>query len=366
MGHEALHPAERFRQGEDLDCLDEGTYGGGAAVQLDAEHGPEAGLLALRQRMAGMVGQTRIVDRLDRRMGREGLGQGLGRGLLLRQPGEQGAYPAQGHVGVEGRAGDPEAVGPPGQLLVVGWICGDHGPADHVGVAVDELGGRVHHHIGTQGQRALQRRRQEGIVGHHLRPRLMGEATDVAHVDEAQQRVRRSLDENQLRLLRQRLGERRLVVLVDEDDAEVALARAGAEQPVRAAVKVVRGHQQVTGLQRRQGQVDGRHAGRGHHTAGPALKPGEGLGQHVARGIARAGVVVAAFLLEPGEGVVGRQVERRHDRAVGRVAVDAGAGGDGAKVGRRRFGAAHRVISLRAVRRMSPTRASSLRKASWP
>ena len=91
----------------------------------------------------------------------------------------------------------------------------------------------------------------------------------------------------------------------------------------------------------------------------------QGLGQHVAGRVARAAVVVLPLLVEAGEGVVGRQVQRRHDRAVRRILIDADPGGDGAGVGRT-VGSGHWSMSFRAVVSTSATKASSLRKASWP
>ena len=53
-------------------------------------------------------------------------------------------------------------------LLVFGLRSDEHA-AQPVRVAVEVLGGRVHHDIGAQRQRALQRRRQEGVVHAHFR-----------------------------------------------------------------------------------------------------------------------------------------------------------------------------------------------------
>ncbi len=148
--------------------------------------------------MAGVAGQARIVDGLDRRVQLEHRRDQAGRRLLALDAGEQGPQAAQGLIGVERRAGDAQAVGPPGQLFMIGRIGRDHGAADHVGMAVDVFGGRVDHDVGAQLQRPLQGGRQEGVVARHLGPRGMGAATDLGDVGDAQQGVGRGLDQHQL------------------------------------------------------------------------------------------------------------------------------------------------------------------------
>ena len=128
------------------------------------------------------------MDGLDRRVAGQPLGDRAGRGLLPLDPGEQGAHAAQGQIGVEGRAGHAGAVGPPGQGLVILGVGRHDRAADHVGMAVDELGRGMDHEVGAQLDRVLKGRRQEGVVADDLGARRMGAGADVGDVDQAQQR----------------------------------------------------------------------------------------------------------------------------------------------------------------------------------
>ena len=59
----------------------------------------------------------------------------------------------------------------------------DERAAEHVGVAAEVLGGRVHDHVGAERERLLQVRRGEGVVDddeHAGRVADLGERGDVA------------------------------------------------------------------------------------------------------------------------------------------------------------------------------------------
>jgi hypothetical protein len=132
---------------------------------------------------------------------------------------------------------------------MVGPVCGDHRTADYVGMAVDVFGGRMDHQIGTQRDRLLQGRGQEGVVDRDLRPRRMGAATQVGDIDDAHQWIGRGLDQDQFRLPGEGFVKGGGIPLVDEFHVEMVAARPGRQQAVGAAVTVVRGDQQITGLQ---------------------------------------------------------------------------------------------------------------------
>ena len=89
-----------------------------APLELEAQHGAEAALLAARNLVARMVGQARVVHALDAGM----LGQEVHhRGGVLGMHAHarmQRAHAAQGHEAVERRAGDADGVRPPGQTVV--------------------------------------------------------------------------------------------------------------------------------------------------------------------------------------------------------------------------------------------------------
>src|SRR5213082_422635 len=62
----------------------------------------------------------------------------------------------QRQVTVERRAGQPEAIRPPGELLVQRALARHHRAADHVAVAVQVLGGRMHYEVCPKRERLLQ------------------------------------------------------------------------------------------------------------------------------------------------------------------------------------------------------------------
>src|SRR5699024_7034520 len=96
------------------------------------------------------------------------------------------------------------------------------------------------------------------------------------------------------------------------------------------------------------------------------------IAQQIAGGIAAAGVVIATRLAETFKAEVGREHQRRHHRAPGRIGLDAGAYRPGG--GRQRsftpgeIEMAHAApsASASAARRIASTLPCSFRKASWP
>ncbi len=217
-----------------------------------------------------MARQAGVVDAFD-----QGLllqeGEDAVRVLLVgAQARSQGAQAAQGEVGIERPWGETQTVGPPHQRLGNGLLLGNRHAAHHVRVAVDVFGGGVDHQIRPERQRLLQQGGEEGVVHHYLGARFVGSPGDGGDVHYPQQRVGGGLYPYQRRFLRKRLGQRRLVPLVDEQHLVVALGRQVLEQAPGTAVTVVGGDQQISCLEQGRGdQVDGTHAGAGDHGAGP-------------------------------------------------------------------------------------------------
>ena len=153
----------------------------------------------------------------------------------------QRAQPAQRQEAVEGRAGETQAVGPPDELLVQRRVARDHRPADHVAVAVQVLGGRVHHEVGPEGERLLPGGREEGVVDHHERAgsRVRGRRTAAMSVMRSSGLLGVSIHSSAAGC-DERGAHGGLVAEVDELDLPLAAAAPGLEQPVGAAVAVVR------------------------------------------------------------------------------------------------------------------------------
>ena len=71
---------------------------------------------------------------------------------------------------------------------------------DEIGVAVQVLGGRVHHEVGAELERPRQHRRRDGGVDRHARAGRVRECRGGRDVGDRPQRVGRRFDPHQLRL----------------------------------------------------------------------------------------------------------------------------------------------------------------------
>ena len=142
------------------------------------------------------------------------------------------------------------------------------------------------HQIGAEAERLLQGRRQEGVVHRRLAADGMGAGADVRDVHHSHQRIGRRFDQDEFGLESEGGVEGDPVVLVDELHVEMTALRPGAQQAVGAAVQVVRGDQQVAGLEREQGQIDRRHTRCGDDGSAAAFEFRQRLAQHVAGRIA--------------------------------------------------------------------------------
>ena len=211
--------------------------------------------------------------------------------------------------------------------------------------------------VAAERERALAAGGGQGIVGDDQSPGGLRPRRAVGDVDDPEQGIARRLDPEQRRLLLQRSGEGGLVALVDERGAQFALFLQPLEQPIGAAIAIVRrNHMRVR--RKQQGDEQGRRLARiGDHPAGRAFELGERLGQHVAIGIDRARIIISRLGvgIVPAERV--RRPERRREAVMAGIAARARRGDD-----RRRLALpAHRKASTRAE-----TLSASLRNMSWP
>ncbi len=218
---------------------------------------------------------------------------------------------------------------PPFQLIVDSRILGYRRAADHVAMAVDVLGGRMHDHVRTEQQRLLQRRRKKGIVDHQQRAGGMRGLRHVADIGDAQQRIGRRLHPHQGRLFGEAGGQRGAVGEVDEIHREAAFFCPRVEQAPSAAVAIVRRQHMAAGRHQFQHQRHRRHAAGRDHRTGALLQFGQRVAEQVAGRIAAARIVVRALATEAIEAVVARQVQRWHHRPVLGIGFDAGTHGGG-------------------------------------
>ena len=102
-------------------------------------------------------------------------------------------------MGIERRTGGTNDISPGGQCLHVGGIGSDDGTADHIGMSVEILGGRVNDEVRAVGDRTLQRGRQKGVVYRDLGADGLCAFGDRPDTDHAHERIARGLDEHEPR-----------------------------------------------------------------------------------------------------------------------------------------------------------------------
>ncbi len=199
-------------------------------------------------------------------------------------------------------------------------VADDGDAADHVGVAVEVFGGRVHHDVDPQFQRALNPRAGERVVSHAEDATLTADPRDGAEVGEAQQRVARGFDPDHARVVLQRRFERRQVSQVDKAETVPGAALAHlVEQAEGATVQVVAGHHMRTGIQQFQHGGNRGQPGREGERLAAALKVGDAALQGKTRRVVRATVIKALVHAGAVLQVGGVGIDRRHQRSRGRV-----------------------------------------------
>jgi hypothetical protein len=129
----------------------------------------------------------------------------------------------------------------------------DDRAADDVGVAAEVLRRRVHHGVGAELERALDRGRGERVVDDDLGPALHG-VDDRLDVHDVQQWVRRRLDPDDGGLGPDRVDQGLEILLVDEVVAQSPAGEDLVDETVGAAVQVVRKDHVVAGLRGRRDQ----------------------------------------------------------------------------------------------------------------
>ena len=141
---------------------------GSAALQEEG-HDSAAALrhLALRERVLRMRGQARIEHPLDPRVLLEPRGNRERRLARLAHAQRQRLEPAQRQEAVEGPADGADRVLQEADALAELRVADDGDAADHVRVAVQELGRRVHDDVRAELERALYPGRREGVVHDH-------------------------------------------------------------------------------------------------------------------------------------------------------------------------------------------------------
>ena len=281
--------------------------------------------------MAGVRFEARVQDGFDFLTGAQPLGKGCCVGAVSFHAQPQGLQPAGGQETVlrPGHRSPGELLEAHGlrQILAAELLPGhDHRSAEHIRVPADVLGGRMHHGIRAQKQRALQERGGEGVVHDQQGTCRMGDPRPARHVRDAQQRVRRGFDPEQRGLPRLHgRGDNIQVRDVHGGVGDPPLAVQAVDEPVGASVAVGTEHDVVARGQHRAQQrvLCGDPGGEGE-TGVPALQGVELDFESVAGRVGAAGVLVPVAqhvdpVLHEGAGLVDRRDDRPGER-IGRLA----------------------------------------------
>ncbi len=245
-----------------------------------------------------------------------------GVGLVLAHAERERLEATEGQEGVERREHvahadlleEPDFVGEVG-------VVGDDGTADGVAVAVQVLRRAVDDDVGTEFERVLEVRREEGVVHAEGRIDRFGDGGDGFDVTESEERVRRRLHPDECRFVAHGVGDGVGVAGVHEIDGHAeTVAEQVLEHRLRPAVEVVERDDVVAGADGRRNRGDdcGRTRGEGHAVFA-AFERRDALFQRVAGRVRETGVEILVLV-----GVQILQPDVRVDAAslVGRCEVD--------------------------------------------
>src|SRR3954464_8392301 len=136
---EALDTAERFGKGEVAKSIGESLDRLYAAGNLEAGHRAEARLLAPRDVVPDVRGESWVVEPPHRRMLPQRADHRFGVLDVLLDAHVQRAQATQREIAVEGRSGDAERVTPPLELIGERRVRGNDASADDVAVPIQVL-----------------------------------------------------------------------------------------------------------------------------------------------------------------------------------------------------------------------------------
>ena len=254
-----------------------------------------------------------IKDAAHLRVLREKAGDRAAVGVVLAHADGERLDAAQDEPGLERREDATGALLHEAKLLGEVGARRDEDSAKAVGMAVEELGGRVHDNIGAQLDGPLKVGRHEGVVDAHGDAVLVADIRDGANIGEHHQRVGGRFDVDEPGSGAEGIADVVGVRGVDEAELNAVMRDDLGEQARGATVDVMPADDMVANLQHRDECRDSRHAAAKGVAAGAALERGEVGFDGVACGVRDAGVFPPAVLLDALQFVGGAQVERNVD-----------------------------------------------------
>ena len=200
-------------------------------------------------------------------------------------------------------------------------VVGDDGAADAATLPVQVLGGGMDHHVGPEGERALQGRGAHDVVDRELRAALVRQRGDLLDVHRPAEWIRRTLEDQKAGF-----GANGIVPLIEVDEIHVGRVHPEAREDVveerdGGSEHVARDHHMVARLQDGEPQSqDCPHARCRRHATGAAFQRSEALLESSHAGIGESRVDIAGLGLGEARrrffGAPEREARRQEDRIV--------------------------------------------------
>ena len=266
--------------------------------------------------MLRMGRKTGIKNPLYFRMLLKELRHSLCIALMLPHAYHKGLDTAKHQPAVEGLSAGTKSIDDKLQTCIEIFAVGEHRPANHIGMTVEILGGRMNDNIGSKLKRLLTVRRKKGVIHNGQEAPGLGKQSNRSNIDQIQQRIGRSLNPYRFRLLvdiRQKVG-RLLKVHKVHLDPKMFLNRF--HQPRRPAIAVISADDLVAGCKDAEGRGYRRHAGCYRNGCGAPFKGAKIVFERLACRVAAPGIIKSPVFSDILEYKGGTLVNRGHNGAV--------------------------------------------------
>src|SRR5581483_11121596 len=171
----------------------------------------------------------------------------------------------------------------------------------NITMPIQVLRRRVKYQVSPERQRLLPRRRKECVVNDDECSTGTPELCELLDIGNAQQRIARRLDPQQVGRLGERGANSSLIRKVDELDLSFATTTPRIEQPVSSTVAIVGSNDPSIAGNQVSHQRDSCHARCGHNTTRTQFQLGNSRSEQIPRRISGACVVVAPLFPKTAE-----------------------------------------------------------------